>query len=186
MDYLTEAYYVKMRKTWRMCFLKTTWRRRMFFCGQVCFVGMCGTYIAKYFQLKRDVVEVYPENKESVAGVGVNWQTSFHSQRLPIHKDFPFPKTAHFLPTMDTNQREELYNLLTLLLDVIEKLKIDYFIFGGTLIGSYRHHDVIPWDDDIDIMVNLTDRDAVIAYELDYGLYKFKPNSDEPYLWNFF
>ena len=29
------------------------------------------------FQLKRDVIEVYPENKESVTGVWVNWETSF-------------------------------------------------------------------------------------------------------------
>ena len=169
-----------MGKTCCMCFLSTTSKRRMFLCGKVFFVGLMVatyilyvTYIPKYFQLKRDVVEVYRENKDSFYSI-----------------DCPFPKTAHFLPTMDTKQREELYSLLTLLLDVIEKMKIGYFIFGGTLIGSYRHHDVIPWDDDIDIMVNLTDRErlhhALIAYKPDYGLYKHQPNSDEPYLWKFF
>ena len=101
-----------------------------------------------------------------------------------------FPKAAHFLPTMDAKQRDELYSLAKLLVGVIEKEKMGYFIFGGTLIGSYRHHDIIPWDDDIDIIVNLTDRerlyDALIAYKPDYGIYKYRPDSDEPYMWKFF
>ena len=101
-----------------------------------------------------------------------------------------FPTTAYFLPTMDTNQRDELYSLVTLLVNVLEKQKIGYFIIGGTLIGSYRHHDIIPWDDDADIIVNLTDRerlyDALISYKPDYGLYRQKTESDKPYLWKFF
>ena len=82
------------------------------------------------------------------------------------------------------------YSLVTLLVNVLEKQKIGYFIIGGTLIGSYRHHDIIPWDDDADIIVNLTDRerlyDALISYKPDYGLYRQKTDSDKPYLWKFF
>jgi phosphorylcholine metabolism protein LicD len=27
-------------------------------------------------------------------------------------------------------------------------------MYGGTLIGSWRHHDLVPWDDDVDFAVD--------------------------------
>ncbi len=34
-------------------------------------------------------------------------------------------------------------------------LQDQWFMVAGTLIGSGRHHDIIPWDDDLDIAVNV-------------------------------
>ncbi|CAG5134666.1 unnamed protein product [Candidula unifasciata] len=37
---------------------------------------------------------------------------------------------------------------------------ITYMMYGGTLIGSYRHHGPTPWDDDVDFILPLAAQDS--------------------------
>lgn len=56
-----------------------------------------------------------------------------------------------------TEKNKDLHiDLSKLLYDSTEKLNannIDYFLIGGTLLGSFRGNKIISWDDDIDIAV---------------------------------
>lgn len=36
---------------------------------------------------------------------------------------------------------------------VCKQLEIPYFLFAGTLLGAVRHRDLIPWDDDLDVLM---------------------------------
>ena len=66
---------------------------------------------------------------------------------------------------------------------------VTYFMTSGTLLGSYLHHGRIPWDDDVDLMVNSSDKQLVwntlTALKPDYSLFLSGP-MDSPYHWNFY
>ena len=79
---------------------------------------------------------------------------------------------------------------LSTLLNVLDGLNVTYFMIGGTLLGSYRHHGHIPWDDDIDLMLNTSDKELVwrslTALKPDYGLFLVSGYIDGPVLWKFY
>lgn len=51
-----------------------------------------------------------------------------------------------------------MYLLSLLINHVFHKYRIEYMMMAGTLLGSYIRHDMLPWDDDVDLRVSLSDR----------------------------
>ncbi|XP_041361881.1 uncharacterized protein RT0683-like [Gigantopelta aegis] len=40
----------------------------------------------------------------------------------------------------------------------MESANMTYFLYSGSLLGSYRHRGIVPWDDDIDVIVPFRQR----------------------------
>jgi lipopolysaccharide cholinephosphotransferase len=65
--------------------------------------------------------------------------------------------------TMQQTQAISL-EILRTVADICEAQNLRYALIYGTLIGAVRHHDYIPWDDDVDIMMPRPDYDKLLAY----------------------
>ena len=72
---------------------------------------------------------------------------------------------------LSESQKRELYDVMKRFDQVCREHSIPYFIIGGTLLGSVRHKDFIPWDNDIDVGVIDTDLPRLNTIDLSkYGL----------------
>ena len=50
-----------------------------------------------------------------------------------------------------SKHHNELLEHLKNVIPFLEKWKVRFWAYGGTLLGCIRHGDIIPWDDDIDL-----------------------------------
>ena len=87
---------------------------------------------------------------------------------------------------LDQSQHQAAVQLLANISELFREYNIQYIMCHGTLLGSYMFHDVIPWDDDLDIMVSYSDVNrvrrmlrqpevaaqfGVVSYADDFNLY---------------
>ena len=56
---------------------------------------------------------------------------------------------------------------------ICNRAGVSFYLVYGTLLGAARHHDIIPWDDDVDLGMFRDDYKKLINY--------FKQNSEEYY-----
>lgn len=67
--------------------------------------------------------------------------------------------------------RELQHRMLDMLLyldEVCNKLGIQYYLDGGSCLGAVRHGGFIPWDDDMDVVVDEKDYKRLCDYLIDY------------------
>ena len=68
------------------------------------------------------------------------------------------PRFLAFQRSMTAEEKEILLLVFHKFINACDNNNITFFLYGGSLLGSFRHHDIIPWDDDIDVFVPAKDK----------------------------
>lgn len=87
-----------------------------------------------------------------------------------------------------TEWNATILDILKAFMRICEEHGLRYYCCAGTAIGAVRHHGIIPWDDDIDVIMPRPDYDRLLelAKTSDFGKYELiTPYSDESYPYYF-
>jgi lipopolysaccharide cholinephosphotransferase len=57
---------------------------------------------------------------------------------------------------------------------ICEENELDYFLYGGSLIGAIRHEGFVPWDDDIDVIMYREDYEKFLKIMHEHPLDKYE------------
>lgn len=105
----------------------------------------------------------------------------------PIKSDQDFPRIS-------AEERGRFYSLLQQVDQIFNQNQIPYWGISGTLLGAARHQGMIPWDDDIDLIILYQNRMQLEMLEpilrkrnleiVNYGncVYKIFPSNGKPIL----
>ena len=109
------------------------------------------------------------------------WMEVYHKEMPDVQQKIS--KDLKLLSlTMNKSELHVAMELLEVFADTMDKHNLTYVIDGGSLLGIYRHHGPIPWDDDFDVMANIDEQKkvdkALKSLSPRYVLYKWKGFKD--------
>jgi hypothetical protein len=96
-------------------------------------------------------------------------------------------RSAPTLPrALSQDEYQQLMRLLSLTITILGEYNISYVLAYGSLIGSYVMHDMLPWDDDIDVFIHNSSKAKVMEIfqnGSNYGIegYHFHKSSGQIY-----
>ncbi|XP_059168326.1 uncharacterized protein LOC131950264 [Physella acuta] len=64
---------------------------------------------------------------------------------------------ASFYPALEREEKIDLLHVYGVFKHALDSAGLEHVLLHGSAMGAWRHHGITPWDDDIDIGVNVRD-----------------------------
>ncbi|PVD20142.1 hypothetical protein C0Q70_20636 [Pomacea canaliculata] len=88
--------------------------------------------------------------------------TSYYTLITPkTHKVKLDESLKLFQPTVSQQDVYIMQEIVATFSIVMTEASLTFFLYSGSLLGSWRHHGLMPWDDDLDVVVPSWQKDAV-------------------------
>jgi hypothetical protein len=97
-----------------------------------------------------------------------------------------WPPEAFFQPRLSESDRRDVFTILEVFEKASKATNFTYMLYSGTLLGSYRHHSIIPWDDDIDLLLNSSQKHLVTKALTNIPGYSLYGHGDDASPWKFY
>ncbi|CAF0924240.1 unnamed protein product [Rotaria sordida] len=95
-------------------------------------------------------------NKTLIIPIELNQPNKTLFEQNIISYDYNNWQSTSLMPRLVTKCEHNLMMQLLKRFDQLtKKYSLEYMMIDGTLLGSWRHHDLIPWDDDIDLLMSV-------------------------------
>lgn len=125
------------------------------------------------------------EMRAQLLQLGVMEQNIVKVIDLPeLMNDYDFVDRKGFKTMSVEDIKKSQFGVLKHLKEICEKYHLRYYLCGGTLLGAVRHKGYIPWDDDIDVFVELEDLEKLVDImksDRDYSLISFLDKDSDYY-----
>ena len=72
-------------------------------------------------------------------------------------RDYPWRNSSELPRPISREMHDRFIALLKTLMELLDGASVSYIMGSGSMIGVYAFHDMIPWDDDVDIWVDYRD-----------------------------
>lgn len=108
--------------------------------------------------------------------------------KLPRSEWQSFEKIQSFRPKLDKGYYLAMLSVWKDFTRFCNLMGFSFILYGGTLLGSYRHHGFIPWDDDLDVLMNVSYRSQIFRKLSQLTGHQIVPVRTEPgsYYYKFF
>lgn len=94
-------------------------------------------------------------------------------------------KLAAFKPRVGGRDLRILQDILDAFSTAMQRERVPFFLYSGSLLGSWRHHGLVPWDDDVDFAVPRANQQHVYRVLSDLKP-RFRLDVRQKVRWKFF
>lgn len=88
-----------------------------------------------------------------------------------------------FRQTLSQDEFLTLIDILKAFKTTCESTNLTYMLYGGSVIGAYRHAGLIPWDDDVDVWMDEAQKETALKTLSKIQGYSLHPVKNKTNLW---